>query len=404
MMRNEMMIGAWVEPSATRKAYRLAKEMGLTHLFIGDSVFGIERGTAAFAKLLRLCESTGLRAIIRNMNQYPFQDPTDYALYPAVEGINYWDEPFDTDFEKVADLAEEHERKFCNRLFCFNNLNPNEIAEGWHPWSAEKDYEQYIEEYCKKVLSKVQYGEKWLSCDIYPLILSGDKVIVKETWLPGVECIAKYAKKYNAESHFFVQTSSWLHYPPMTEAGLRYQFSVEMAYGIRHYSYFTYADYDDGTEHSAKFKGLVDGKEEPRPQYAFAKSINAELKSIQADYLSWDWQGVLPIAGETTQKLFGSLKNSISDLSGLTQVKSSRDLLVGSFLSAEKENIYALANFHNPFEPGENRIALTIPNRLSVRVFSRGEWAEHPLEKETLQLTLAPGEGVFVQLNENGRK
>ena len=399
------MIGAWVEPVNSIEAYRLAKDMGLTHLFVGDSAFGIERGTEEFADILRLCERVGLRAIVRNMNRYPLADRTDYTEYSAVAGINYWDEPFDTDFEKLVSLAESHDRQYKDKIFCFNNLNPNETAEGWHPWGEGKNYEAYVEEYCEKVLSCIQYGEKWLSCDIYPLILRNGSVAVKENWLPGLECIARYAKKYSAEPHFFIQCAAWLDYPPITEAGLRYQIFVEMAYGIRHFTYFTYADYDDGTGQSATFTGLVDRTGEVlRSQYYYAKKINTELKSVQKEYLSWSWQNTVAIAGETTQNLFGNLSISGSELPEMKNVGASRDLLVGYFISRAGDNVYALANFHNPFEFEENRVELGLPADSEVRIFTAGQWTEKHLKSGILQLTLAPGEGAFVVLNKNGRK
>ena len=399
------MIGAWVEPSASPEAYRLAKEMGLTHLFVGDSAFGIERGTEAFADVLRLCERTGLRAVVRNMNRYPVADTTDYSRFPAVAGINYWDEPFDTDFEKLIRLAEEHERRYGDKIFCFNNLNPNETCEWWHPWSAEKDYETYVEEYCEKILSRIHSGEKWLSCDIYPLIMRDGKVAVKETWLDGVECIARNAKKYGAEPHFFVQVSSWMDYPPMTEAGLRYQFSVETAFGIRHFTYFTYADYSDPSGQSASFTGMTDRTGEVlRAQYGYAKRINAELKCMQAEYLSWTWQKTVAIAGKKTQNLFGKLAKAGSALPEIKNVGVSADLLIGHFLSPAEENIYALANFQNPFDSEENTVEMELPAGSHVHIFAGGRWTEKILNGDKLQLVLAPGEGVFVRLNKKRRK
>lgn len=398
-MKKEMMIGAWVEPTASPKAYRLAKEMGLTHLFIGDSAFGIERGTEAFADVLRLCERMGLRAIVRNMNRYPVADTTDYSQFPAVAGINYWDEPFDTDFEKLISFAEEHDRRYGYKIFCFNNLNPNETSEYWHPWSADKDYETYVEEYCKKILPCIHFGEKWLSCDIYPLIMRDGKVTVKETWLDGVGCIARAAKKYGAEPHFFVQVSSWMDYPPMTEAGLRYQFSVEMAFGIRHFTYFTYADYCDPSGQSATFTGITDRTGEVlRVQYDYAKRINAEMKCMQEKYLSWSWQKTVAVAGKKTQNLFGKLAKAGNDLPEIKKARASADLLIGHFLSPDNENIYALANFQNPFDSEENAVELELSVGLHVLIFIGGKQTEKILNQGKLQLVLAPGEGAFVWL------
>lgn len=57
-----MMIGGWDAPLPTLEDYRLAKEMGLTFMFL-DDLF-VKRGTQAYADVLGYCEQVGLKTII----------------------------------------------------------------------------------------------------------------------------------------------------------------------------------------------------------------------------------------------------------------------------------------------------------------------------------------------------
>ena len=59
----EMMIGAWDSPMNTLEDIQLAKDMGLTHMFL-DSVYA-KRGTEAYEEALKLYEQVGLDVIVK---------------------------------------------------------------------------------------------------------------------------------------------------------------------------------------------------------------------------------------------------------------------------------------------------------------------------------------------------
>lgn len=49
-------------------------------------------------------------------------DKTDYSKFPAVTAINYWDEPYFSNIERIAELAEEHVEKYGSKIDVFANL------------------------------------------------------------------------------------------------------------------------------------------------------------------------------------------------------------------------------------------------------------------------------------------
>ena len=57
-----MWIGGWDVPMNTLEDYQMAKDMGLTHMFI-DNMFA-KKGTDAYVKQLQYCQQVGLKAIV----------------------------------------------------------------------------------------------------------------------------------------------------------------------------------------------------------------------------------------------------------------------------------------------------------------------------------------------------
>lgn len=410
----KMMIGAWLEPANNEQAYTLAKEMGITHLFLGGD-YTAGRENENYWASLKLAEKTGLKVLVRSVNQYPFLDQTDYTQYPAVTGINYWDEPFQTDFTKVAAIADTHMKKYGGELSFFVNLPPNETNANWRPWSADSNYQKYVNKFCTDVLSKITDGPKILSSDVYPFVQRqgmGDKHFLKSTWLACVEQIALSAREIGADTHFFIQaatmgnagdyTSAEDSYPMMTEESLRYQFATEMAFGIRNFTYFTYNDY--GSRQSGGFftEGMINAATggTPREQYYYAKTVNAELEALKDVFLSFSWQGTLPFLGtERGSGLnanFLGLSSPLESITFVNRLTATQDTLFGSFRDADGYNALMVTNFSNPFDELTDTVRIEFKNASRAAVYTKGECYIYDIEDNLLEFTLEPGQGAFI--------
>lgn len=410
----EMMIGAWLEPANTEEAYTLAKEMGITHLFLGGDYTG-GRENQGYWDSLELAEKMGLKILIRSVNQYPFPDKTDYTEYPAVAGINYWDEPFQSDFGKVAALADTHMKDYGGELSFFINLPPNETNPNWKPWPADSNYQGYVNKFCTDVLSKITDGPKILSSDVYPFVQRqgmGDKYFLKSTWLACVEQIALSAREIGADTHFFIQAATMGNagdytnesdaYPVMTEESLRYQFAAEMAFGIRNFTYFTYNDY--GSRQSGGFftEGMINDSAggAPRPQYYFAKSVNAELQALKNIYLSFSWQGTLPFVGTENDAginaNFLGLSGSLENIPFVERLTATQDTLFGSFRDENGNNALMVTNFSNPFEEQTDTVRIEFKNASKVAIYTKGERYIYEIKNNIAEFALEPGQGAFV--------
>lgn len=84
----QMIIAGWDSPINTLEDYRLAKEMGLTHVYIDEQYVG--KGTQKYDEVMGFCEQVGLKAI-PNIGNFADAggkvDNTDYSKYPAVDYV-----------------------------------------------------------------------------------------------------------------------------------------------------------------------------------------------------------------------------------------------------------------------------------------------------------------------------
>lgn len=407
---NKMMLSGWVEPIATVEDYRLAKEVGLTHLFIGDSVFGIDRNSDEFVKLLDICGRAGIKAVIRTMNSYPYQDKHDYSRYKSVAGINYWDEPFEKDFDKVARLADYHIKTYGDRLDFFINLAPNETTDYWQPWDKSSSHRQYVEKFCAEVLSKITKGKKILSCDVYPFVgkKSGERRI-KSTWLPCVENIAVNARKYGAESHFFIQSAEFGNAGDYTnqsdihlqvdEKELSLQVFAEMAFGIRGFTYFTYADYGGEGIEGLYTKGLVSNKvsQKKNPLYDGAKKLNYDIKAFEDIFLSFNWFGTMALKGENGGNAnFEGLTGTLKSIPFIKSISASQDTLIGSFKNNNGGNALMVTNFSDPAKNLSDSMEIEFNGASGVTAYRGGEEKAIILKNNTLTLEIPAGQGTFL--------
>ena len=389
-----MMLGGWDSPINTLEDYRLAKDMGLTHLFI-DQYFA-KKGTQDYEDILGFCETVGLKAIIGmggNVDSEKPVDTTDYSVYPAVDMVNYWDEPTIGKLGIVKEQALEHEELYKGKrdVTFYANLDPN---------GGGGDMEEYVKTYCEDILSVVS-GKKILSTDVYPLLGKNNAHSVSGIWLPRLELIANYAKQYDCETHFFVQ-SYWSAATGTRELesidDLRYQFYVNMAYGMQGFTYFTYT-------HSF-IEGFGGGCVERETSgkttkiYDWAKKVNSELTAFDHVYLSFDWNGTMPIVGtgnpDEENAHFMSLKSPLAALECANSVTATQDTLVGQFKDADGNDGLMVTNYTDPLDLADDIVSFNFKNANRAMVYRGGKRKIYEVKDGKLDVRLAPGEGVFV--------
>lgn len=391
----EMLIGGWDSPKNTLEDIQIAKDMGLTHMFL-DS-YHAKRGSEAYEDALRLYEQVGLNVIVQGSTQNVTNDSTDYSDFSAVTHINYWDEPYYSDIATLAEYADDHIEKYGNdSIIFFGNLFPNSAT----PAFEGHTYKEYVKHYADSVVSKFPEGQRWISADIYPLDKKDDGSVIRNNWLSCIETLALQAKESKANAHFFLQATEHYDYRAVKEEDIRFQFYVNMAFGVKGFSYFTYADSVlSDFELSCVARNESGVKHET---YYMAQTVNNEIKKFDHVYLNYEWQGTLPIIGKNNEEGynlgFDGLSAPLEELSLAKRWDATEDALVGVFKDADGNDGLIVTNYTDPADLCSNLVRFEFKDVRAVRIYRDGVAQDYKVTNNRLDVELAPGEGVFIIL------
>lgn len=393
-----MEIGAFSAPDPTRESYETLAASGINHIYLNDRG-GAIKGNDAYFQVLEWCEEFGIKAIVF-MNNYPgnvdsYQiDNDEFKKYSAFSGFNFYDEPTSQHFDLIKDYIQPFETYYPDHTF-FVNLFPS-----YAPVSALgfDSYEEYVESFCKDILSKLK-GKKQLSVDYYPLMTRGGEPYLKEGWLRNLEITAELGKQYDAEVHYFIQSTDFgSERRAPTEADFRFQSYVCMAYGVRALSHFNYQS-GEGGEFRPGQTGLIDTSGNKTERYEAASAVNHELLAFDHVYLSFEYLETMPVVGKntvSTNNNFYNLMNPAESLEGISAAEAEEDALIGSFRDGDGNLGYLAVNFTDPAQELSNRVSLNIKNKKKALVYRGGVRSVVNLKDGVLDLNLASGEGVFV--------
>lgn len=385
----EFMIGAWGSPAYETVAdYQMAKDMGLTHLFTETK------------SNFDLCEKVGIKAIAQLGNAGgSFQSPLTLGAIelfnssPAVVGVNYYDEPNFEAIPHVSDFVDQHMETFGEDKFFFSNLYPNWATQNF----GGKTWNDYLEYWYQNVLSKITVGKKILSYDIYPITGSATQHSLNSVWLTGLQGMAATAQKYDLDVHAFIQAQEHQNYPVMTEADLRYQFAVYLAFGVKNFSYFMYRAGSTWPGCSALVRN--DRPCSPYDLYYGAQRVNFELKAMEHVYLNFDWVGTMPVFGTDVQYSDPNMffDGAIEYIPFIEDCVATQDTLLGQFKDAAGNDGLMVTNFSQPFEQKESVVQLKFNNAKKLAVYTMGTEEVYVLDQDKIvEITLAPGQGAFM--------
>ena len=171
-----------------------------------------------------------------------------------------------------------------------------------------------------------------------------------------------------------------------------------MAYGVQNFSYFTYThSFIEGFG-----GGCVDRENSCKTTeiYDWAKQINAELTAFDHVYLSFEWNGTMPIVGKDNpdgeNAHFMALKSPLSSLTCANSVSSSQDSIIGQFKDADGNDGLIVTNYTDPLDKIDNIVSFDFKNANRAIIYRGGERKIYEVKDGKLDIRLSPGEGVFV--------
>lgn len=400
-----MWIGGWDVPLNTKEDYQMAKDMGLTHMFI-DNMFA-KKGTEEYAKQLRYCEEVGLKAIVGmdtslNNEAGVLLDETDYSVYPAVDMINVWDEPYMENFEELGRRIDRLNEIYGGQMQLYVNQSP------YNPKTATQmvSSQEFLTAVWEQTLSKIN-GRKIFSTDIYPMLEKYGAYELDTGWLSKMEAYANFTKQHRAEGaefHMFIQSysDSTGRRDVLSKADLSFQVYTDMCFGINGFTYFTYRKSFLGGFGG----GCVENDESCKPTdtYYWAQELNSELAKFDHVYLSFDWEGVKGINGtnnfadgeEYENASFALLASPLERLNGIKSVSSTEDTLIGQFKDKDGRAGFVVTNFTEPTNMLKDVVSFEFANANRAIVYRNGERQIYEVKGNKFDLKLAAGEGVFV--------
>ncbi len=348
----------------------------------------------------------------------------------CVIGTDIWDEPINTaQIDQIASYITAFEGAFAGKKF-FANLMPN------YYWSETftTDYAAYVEYYADTVLDNLT-GPKMLSVDSYPLRreYQGTATYITTSFLSDLATTAIIAKQHGADVSYYAQAMNpaqqKINKPSYRnlegQADIDMQYSMFMAFGAKQIINFCYETPDYSGDEAFLSEAMVRADGTPTDNYYYVKNAISKIDAMDEAYMNFDWNGVIIAKGARYDR-FASRNNNGKDCyaqltngffaneiayannysaaqkanltnNNLVSVNSSETTFVGCFEDDMGYNGYYLANANDSTRSNTSTVAMTFDtNTHKVRVYSGTSYQDVMLTNNTLNLTMASGEGVFV--------
>ncbi len=403
----KMMIGGWDNPWHSYDAYKTAKDMGLTHMFMwgdrGTFLPGKRAGEGSqnMEELQAWFDELGLKAVWQtgsdmNSAQAGAFDE-DLRNYPCVEGIDLFDEPRYPALEMLKGVVKNFDDKFGDSLLCYFNLLPSSTPDE----ELHSTYAQYIDKF-KEIFEVIRKGRRMVSTDVYPLLKEGDVLSLNDTWLTNMYQLRRLADETGAEFTMFIQSVGFNgHRRPKSEEEIRFQVWTDLCFGITGYIYFTYANDPNTTGDFTYTETVCNKRGEPTDKKYFegCKRVNEEVHKFAPVYRSFVWKGVLVSYGDegsTDAGLAALGKYALPTADFLKFYQSSSDAVYGVYRAADGSDALAVVNYTDPCLGLENTMRLIFDGADSVLMFRKGAWEYCRAAEGMFEVTLGCGEGVFL--------
>lgn len=394
-MQKELLIGGFNDPNVSYENYRLLADSGIDFVLINRG----KKNSEQVFELLKYAEEFGVSVLIDVKESPERFGIEEFKKFKSFAGFHIFDEPITDDFQDIADKIKPFEDKFGKDKLFFVNL----WTDQWDSCAKKlhaTDYQNYIDRFCNEVLSKIN-GKRILSVDSYPLMLTENETdILDNRHLEVLEKIAESAKKFNAQSHLYIQTMGYgkYHRSPSLD-DIRFQFFVGLAYGFKKFTHFCY--YTPGgtcSDFDKKDYAMVYKDDTPSDIYYFAKEANAELKVLSKVFLPLEWERTRFIDGNNSFfEYLGKeyLRHGKGAIKGVKNISSEYESIIGEF-NGKGKPAYVLVNFTNPCYGKTNTVSVEFDNINKVVLYYRDKTERLSLKDNKLIVYLRSGEGVII--------
>ena len=443
-----MDIGAFIAPSsgfldtysnANFSSYNLV----LTEdSFADETAIAKTKNTIEYA--MNKCAELGLDVQIQlhhslikaNFNVFTeYLSDVNFKDYPAFTGFYLLDEPSWTQIDVLNDTyvdwfnnnyGDSDYEFYVNMLGGYSSyigairdengdfvlVNGNKIYSG----TEEQEricYDAYVKKFLQ-MFSRVRSNNKYFTIDHYPLLDNqvglltkpGDELpegyerLISENWLATNYMAANNAKNNDLTFGAFILscdeggTGSTRRFRLITNVEeIKWQAYINIAFGAKRLTYYGYDNSTGGTYMT------LNGN--PLDMYYLVQETNAELDLFDHVIASFtEWVGVKTFLGEnsTSNASFDKISEvELSSLTGVSNVNSSRDLIVGEMVDENGNHGYMMVGFDDPYNKNETEVSMTFDGAEGLIIYRNGQRTlSEDLTDGNFNVTLSAGEGVFV--------
>ncbi len=430
-------MGFWA-PDVDEEAYKLYKDCGFNTVllinnsskkqikdgkFVRNTANTYYLGSQYTAEALAMSREFCMKVVL-GVNDWlsdyassstPFTTRTTYEDYrDMIIGVHICDEPYkrQIDYYSRASYINDYKKAYGDLPYMIN-LHPEltmitapEINFGM---GANATYNDYVTYFCDQVVSKFEKS-RYISVDVYPCTQrSENEKFLKSGWLHCYETVANNALKYNCEYiNYYIQAvegeETDIRLP--SEADIRLQVYMALAYGANQISYYTYnmphrAD-DLGRIVAMYEKCILDDDGNPTVLYDAAKKVNGELAAFDDAYLAYKYCGTYPIFAKSNTKTdFAYLENrlDLSTLKRVSDITTDNETVVGVFGREDGEQAFMLVNYSETTKNVTANVSVSLNDCEAVAVYGGIGFDGAPqiiyAENGKINIRLLSGEGKF---------
>ena len=412
----EMWIGGWNPPPPkhvtsrddetydfqTAERYKQMADAGIN---VGICVYEEKTGYPdEFYNALDFAEQAGIKLLVMDYDVRPenfdanitaedlLRKTASYNEHPAFLGHHAYDEPGVDVFDNIGAMKKVYKKAFPDKYF-YVNLFPSYTSA--RSLGTSSGYDYYFQHFIDRV------DPDMLSVDYYPLKGSALKPVLYTGLLSDYEIYAENAKLYDIPFYAFIGTmgfTSTIRQPSIYD--LRFMVNAALMFGADGINHFCYWQPYDSVVESDSTHAMILRDGTVTDLYYDVKTVNYEVKSFDHVLMSFDWQGIMVNAGESSggklSTSFKQLKNPVEKHARIASITSERDVAAGIFKDADGYDGFYVMNYENPgYADRKNNVKIKFNNADRVIVYYRNEEKVVMLNGGEYSCELEAGDAFF---------
>jgi len=397
LTRDRIRIGAWVNLRAEAITDDFVAEYrsgGFDWLIAHGALAGADRRDW----LLRECDRHGVELILGDGAYRDAAAATaGYYDHPSFAGTYVTDEPGTEQYAELAEICKRYSRETGGKLPYINLLpmyaNAAQLKYGASAAAIEYYdpdpalFKKYCDRFCQ------QFEVPYICTDIYPLNWSKGRRTTYKEYCESINVIARSAREHGKDFWCCIQTFAWVPSKRTpTEAEFRWQSYCMLSFGCKGLLCWTYAGYQP------EFPSLVSIHGKRENAWYDAATVFKEVASISDAFVRYTNVGAMS-HGCSDATPYLRFSQPVERFPAIERIECAQPLLIGCFAAKEGDaRAFTLVNMSEleALQTAQVRLRLCGSRVIAWPRGQRVEWK--PDADGITALTLAPGEGIFVEV------